>query len=758
MMYKRGFSLLMAATMVLTIIPTSFVYATETMDISEQEVVKTQGAIENQGTAGEQETENVQESGAEQRMWDTQEFGAEQKTGDEQKSGAEQKNIAKLSGVDIDYDEESDLLQIDWDDTNVEYVTIRLNDSVLAEKCKKNSFKYNCKLQPGASYEVCIEPYNSKNEVGEEVAEKLVVGDFEIPDEPSVTVTSVAAANNTGNYTGFSKPAAMVEWDAQDQAIYEIYRAEKNTKSAYNWIATVQAQADDEYSYIDEKVKVGITYYYKIRRKIEEDDYVSQELLTALSDAGSLNISVPIPKLKTQLNDDGLIMLTMESSDEYVSGYDIYRKCGTGSYKKIASTTEDMYVDKTVEFGKTYYYKVKGYYYDVKTDKKSVSKNSKASKVKNTIGAISVATEAISADTVKISWTPVANAEGYEVYCKSGTQGDSYSLWMVTDKLSAKRKLKKSGTYAFMVKAYRTSESGKTYFSSAEVSCKMGFSAPTELKIGKTSRTFDKETKKLIQKDTLKWNRVYGASGYYIEVYNATTKKYSQVANIKKGSTVSYTISNAVTATSKPMKYRISAYSGGTVKKGETIEITPTLGEIKKVKVSKSGSKVKVSWKGVAGAETYKVYRSNGRTMLLVGETAKTSITDEGLSAGASYQYYVQAVNNTLKITGEKSLPVSYKTGLEKVSKLTAVNTAAGKVQLAWNAEKNAQTYAIYYKTGSGAKYQKIAEISSKKTSYVHEKQTVGTTCYYKVVAVQKNSGGIPIESEGVSVSVKIEK
>lgn len=365
------------------------------------------------------------------------------------------------------------------------------------------------------------------------------------------------------------------------------------------------------------------------------------------------------------------------------------------------------------------------------------------------------------ADTVKLTWTAAANAEGYEVYYRSGTQGDSYALWTTTDKLSLERKTGKSGTHSFMIKAYQTTKSGKAYFSSAEVSIKMGFTVPTGFRVKKTSYT-QLNANTLMQKDTLSWNRVYGAGGYYIEVYNVLTGKYDRVAKISGSSKTSYTLSNLVMPAAKTLTYRLSAYKGSSVNVGGTVTVTPQLGTVTGIKAVKSGSKVKVSWKGVTGAELYQVYRSNGRTMILVGQTNQLSIVDRGLGAGVSYQYYVQAVNNTLKLTGAKNDPVTYLRRPAKASGLKAKRTSGGTVKLTWNAASSADGYRIYYKSSKDDRYQKLAEVPAKTTSYKHEglKEKTGKkskeTYYYKVTAIQNNLGNVPAESKAVSVKVKM--
>ena len=56
----------------------------------------------------------------------------------------------------------------------------------------------------------------------------------------------------------------------------------------------------------------------------------------------------------------------------------------------------------------------------------------------------------------------------------------------------------------------------------------------------------------------LKWNKISGASGYLVQRYNSSKKKYATIKTIKKGSTVSYT--NSGLRKNTTYKYRIRAY------------------------------------------------------------------------------------------------------------------------------------------------------------------------------------------------------
>ena len=86
------------------------------------------------------------------------------------------------------------------------------------------------------------------------------------------------------------------------------------------------------------------------------------------------------------------------------------------------------------------------------------------------------------------------------------------------------------------------------------------------------------------------------------------------------------------------------------------------------------------------------------------------------------------------------------------------MNIGTRSVQITWNESRGAEKYIIYYKTSSKEDYQKLTEVSAKINGYLHKKRTIGSTCYYKVTAVKKNSGGILSESGAVSTKVKIRK
>ena len=665
---------------------------------------------------------------------------------------------ASIDEISVVYNEKNGQLEVKWTDLYTDYVEIYLNDEMLVGDYREKTFTYSCELQPGATYYLYVLPFNDKKEEGEEYQEDISFGDFDIPVIENVELSSVNVTDSKGKNTGFARPAAKVVWQAQAKGTYEIYRAEKDKKAAFTWIATVKANENGDYIYTDDTVGIG-RYYYKIRRKINEDTYIYQTLFSALSESEGVNVALPKPAVTAGLDENAVVNLTINTTKDYVSGYEIYRKVSGGKFEKIAMISGNTYADAEVEFDKTYYYKVRSYFYNNKNGKTSYGKYSANRKVKTTVGAIEAKATQISKDKVKLTWNPAANVQVYEIYAKSNTQGDSYALVASTTDLEYVRKVSPTGSYSFMVKAICQNTSGKTYFSSSEVEFKAGMTGPKGLTVQKTSYKW--EGLAFMQKTTLAWERVYGASGYYVEYYDTVKKKFKRLAKVKKGTTTTYTVSNEVKKDVQPVRYRIKAYSGDKEKAGETIDVVLGLGKVKNVSVKKEKSKLRISWKKVAGADGYRIYRSNGRYMALIGETkTETSITDSGLSADIVYAYYVEAYNNNFALTGEKSDPVTYVASFGKVSGFKAKKTKEGAVQLNWNTKKDAKTYRIYYSLEKDGEYKLLAKTA--ETGYVHTEPqkgldtTVNHTIYYSIVAVQKNAAGIEVLSKPVHVNVSL--
>ena len=213
-------------------------------------------------------------------------------------------------------------------------------------------------------------------------------------------------------------------------------------------------------------------------------------------------------------------------------GYYVYRKTGSGSYSKIATTTALSYVDKTAKSGTTYTYTVRAY----NGSTLSWFAGVKLLRLANTTLKLANQTAG-----VKLSWTKVAGAKGYYVYRKTGT--GKYSQIGTTTALSYLDKTAKSGTtYTYAVRAYN----GKTL--SWFTGVKLIRLATPNVKLANT-KSGPKAT----------WGKVAGAKGYY--VYRKTAGgSYKRIATT---TSLSYVDKTAKSGTR--YYYIVKAYNGKSI-------------------------------------------------------------------------------------------------------------------------------------------------------------------------------------------------
>lgn len=207
------------------------------------------------------------------------------------------------------------------------------------------------------------------------------------------------------------------------------------------------------------------------------------------------------------------------------SGYALYRYNSSQKkyvkFKTISSGSTVTYTDTGRSMGKTYKYKIKAY-------KKANGKT-----------AYSGASSAVS---VKTDSTMTGKTNGTSVVVRSGPS-------------TLKKALKKLGINTGVT---ITGTSGSWYKISLKVNGKKktGYINKTYVTIIRKPTLSASATSS--SKIKLKWDKISGASGYQIQRYNESKRKYVTVKTIKKGSTTSYT--NSGLKKNKTYKYRMRSY------------------------------------------------------------------------------------------------------------------------------------------------------------------------------------------------------
>ena len=496
-----------------------------------------------------------------------------------------------------------------------------------------------------------------------------------------------------------------LKWNAVKGATgYEIYRA--GTDGKYSKITTVTST-----SYVDTSVKNNTQYSYRIKA-------YNTACTSAFSTAASLKkTQISVSNLKADAN-GSKVQLSWTGGVTGAEGYVIYRRTEGGSYAEIGRTSGKTYSD-TISAGIKYYYAV-AVYSGSRTEDKCPE-----------VGVMYLAEPAVTGASnitsgVQVKWSKVTGATGYIVYHKGAGKGwariadiKDGSTVNYTDTTAA------SGTtYTYTVRAYN-----KDTMSDWN-------STKSLMRISDTTLTGASNITSGVQ---VKWSKVTGATGYIVYRKGAG-KGWGRIADIKSGSTVSYTDTTAASGTT--YTYTVRAYNGSTMGDWHSAKSLMRLSDTTVSGASNITYGVQVKWSRVTGATGYIVYRKGagkgwGR-IADIKSGSTVSYTDTTAASGTTYTYTVRAYNGSTMGDWHSTRSV------KRLSdpKLTSAYKVSGGINVRWTGVTGATGYIVYRKSGSGS-WGRIADIKSGSTvSYTDRTAKAGTTYTYTVRAYSGSTMG----------------
>jgi len=496
-----------------------------------------------------------------------------------------------------------------------------------------------------------------------------------------------------------------LKWNAVKGATgYEIYRA--GTDGKYSKITTVTST-----SYVDTSVKNNTEYLYKIKA-------CNTACKSAFSTAASLKkTQISVSNLKADAN-GSKVQLSWTGGVTGAEGYVIYRRTEGGSYAEIGRTAGNTYSD-TISAGIKYYYTVAVY-----------SGNRTEGKCPE-VGVMYLAEPAVTGASnitsgVQVKWSQVTGATGYIVYRKGAGKGwariadiKDGSTVNYTDTTAA------SGTtYTYTVRAYN-----KDTMSDWN-------STKSLMRISDTTLTGASNITSGVQ---VKWSKVTGATGYIVYRKGAG-KGWARIADIKSGSTVSYTDKTAASSTT--YTYTVRAYNGNTMGDWHSAKSLMRISDTTLTGASNITYGVQVKWSRVTGATGYIVYRKSGSgswgRIADIKSGSTVSYIDKTAASGTTYTYTVRAYNGSTM--GDWHSAKSVKRLSDP--KLTSASKVSGGINVRWTRVTGATGYIVYRKSGSGS-WGRIADIKSGSTvSYTDRTAKAGTTYTYTVRAYNGNTMG----------------
>ena len=249
--------------------------------------------------------------------------------------------------------------------------------------------------------------------------------------------------------------------------------------------------------------KGGKTYYYKV--KAVHSNTAANSAYSAIV-SRTCDLAQPAVTA-TNVASSGKVKLSWKAIDG-ATKYEVYRATSkSGTYSKLTTVTGTSVTNTSAAAGKTYYYKVR-----------ALCDNSDATSVYSAVVSrtcdlgqpVVTASNVASTGKVKLSWTAIDGATGYEVYWAASKDGSYTKIATVTGTSVTNNSAKAGKTYYYKVRAIcDNSDATSVYSAIVNRTCDL---AQPVLAIGLSS----------YGKPTLSWETVSGATKY--EIYRATSK------------------------------------------------------------------------------------------------------------------------------------------------------------------------------------------------------------------------------------------
>lgn len=527
--------------------------------------------------------------------------------------------------------------------------------------------------------------------------------------------------DNTKNVKAISNGSNVsITWDAVEGATqYAVTR---------NYIVNGTVIEDDYEKIVNSNIFTtdnddSKIYTYKVTAYLEKTTGNSVKKFYGGTDCQAIYVMTPPKSVKAASQSYNSALISF-SEVEGATGYNIYRSTSSeGEYKKTGSTLAgtDTFKDTGLNTGTTYYYKVEAY----KTENGVTGAGimSEAASVTPMITTpADVAAVSKSYNSIKVSWGKVSGAQQYAVYRSTSKSSGYQKIATVSKNYYTDKNLQTNKKYYYKVNAVRgqyVSEYSKVARAKAVPA------ATSSLEI--TSKDYNQLE--------IKWKKVSGADRYTIYRSTKETSGYKNIGTFFTTTHIDSGIKGGV-----KYYYKVVPYMGkvaGQERIASGIAVTKPVAGVKLKNQTPTANKI--TWSKSAGAESYKIYRSDKKNgeYTAVGTTKKLTYTDKKVQTGKKYYYKVCGVIKGYE--GEFSNPSAIVAKPPAVTNLKVAGSGSGKAKLTWDKVKGADSYRIYVSTEKKTGYRLSKTV--KTTSCVVSLASNSTT-YYKVFAVTDNVEG----------------
>ena len=329
--------------------------------------------------------------------------------------------------------------------------------------------------------------------------------------------------------------------------------------------------------------------------------------------------------------------------------------------------------------------------------------------------------------TAYLSWSSVANADGYEVFVNIPGYGYA-NIGSVSDNKVSVIGISEDTAYSVKVRAY---EYVNNIRETGSFSNEVDFDTNKEADLDRVTGVKVETTENIAN---VSWNSVSGADGYevYIDIPNYG---YLKIGNVTTNSAILMGF-----PTNGKYAVKIRAYKGtngedgyGEFSSSKTFNIdNEDLDDDKKVELDQvrnltydlDKDKVYLDWSNVTDADEYIVYISiNGGSYSEIGRVTGSEAIINDLRENTTYKVKIAAYNKHDDVYGEESKIITFTTDrefeekieLDKVRNLT-VDVDGNKVYLDWSNVADADEYEVYLSKNSGA-YKLVGTVANSNAT-----------------------------------------
>ena len=498
-----------------------------------------------------------------------------------------------------------------------------------------------------------------------------------------------------------------VTWEAVSGAsAYRLYR--KTGGSSWSRVTDVSGT-----SYLDNATSQKTTYSYTVRCLNSAGKVVSSYDKKGVSASwqNKPGGKLATPVLKGAKYSGNTVVVTWNGVTG-ATGYRVYRKNGSSSWKTVGDVTGTTFTDSSVSSGVRYTYTVRA------MEGTSVASGYDTTGVSLSFYAVPQLVSAVDVDSgIQLTWKAVGGASRYLIYRKSGSGGFS-RLVTTTSTSYTDTGIALGVNYTYTVRVI--SSDGKSLISDYDHT---GISTAF---VGKTAvSSLSSENGGVL----VTWGSIPGAASYQL-LRRFGDGGWTSVTVTPATSFTDYSVVNNTTYT-----YIVRALDSGlnyiglydATGKTITYYATPTL--LSCVRVSTG---LVTTWEAVEGVGQYEVFRKIGSgSWMSKGIVSTTSYTDTSVPSGTKCLYTVRCVSSSGAYLSSYDKTGIGETSYMDIPVLEDAYAEDGATVFSWNEVDKANYYKVYRKTGDRTAW--IEQGTTASTYYVDTNVKNGETYYYTV-------------------------